>query len=139
MANNNFTKPSSKSGSRFSPPSDTKTTTSSDSYKPIFSFTYMRYGSNTCLSKCDKKTQSSLAKKLLQLSQLTWSEILSISKKSFGCERIPYDQLKNRLPATITPDTIITVFRLSDSARMIGFRRHNVYHIVQVSPNHDLY
>jgi len=138
MAKNNFKELPSRRGRTISLPPD-KPSISYDSYKPIFSFNYMQYGSNTCLSSCDNTTKISVANKLLQLSQQRWSDILSTSKKSLGCERIPYDQLKKPLPSTITPEIKMTVFRLSSSARMVGLRRHDVYHIVQVSPNHDLY
>jgi hypothetical protein len=106
--------------------------------KPIFSFHYMTYCGSTCLSKCEKADCADFANRLLELSQLSWNDI--ISKRYAGYEKIPRHQFKNPIPTSITEDVDkLVVFNFSCAGRMAGFQRGNIYHIVQVSPTHDLY
>lgn len=109
-----------------------------DKQKPIFSFRHMKYGGKNCISHCDKPSKASVIKKLLQLSQLTWSQILSSSKESLGKEKIPIKQFKVPLPSFVTPDVkSLMVFRFSESERMAGIRHNDIYHILIVGA--DLY
>lgn len=109
-----------------------------DNLKPIFSFRNMKYGGKNCLSHCDKLSKASMVKKLLQLSQLTWSQILSSSKESLGKENIPKKKFKVSLPRVLTPDVIsLMVFRFSKSERMAGIRQNDIYDILVVGA--DLY
>lgn len=133
-----FRNPHSKSTKHFNV-SDNKPALTYDDFKPVFSFHYMPYGQKNCLSKCDKKSRSSVVNKLVRLSQKTWDAIKSEPKEGLGWEIIPRDQFKVSLPKNITPEVPIIVFRFSDSGRMAGFRDKDIYHIVLVSPNHNLY
>jgi hypothetical protein len=109
-----------------------------DKQKPIFSFRHMKYGGKNCISYCDKPSKASVIKKLLQLSQLTWSQILSSSKESLGKENIPRKQFKVSLPRFVTPDVkSLIVFRFSKSERMAGIRQKDIYDILVVGA--DLY
>ncbi|MBU4351450.1 hypothetical protein KKH63_03970 [Patescibacteria group bacterium] len=109
-----------------------------DKLKPIFSFRHMNYGGGNCLSHCDSSSKASVVKTLLQLSQLTWSQILSTRKESHGKENIPIKQFKVPLPSFVTPDVkSLMVFRFSESERMAGIRHNDIYHILIVGA--DLY
>lgn len=104
--------------------------------KPIFSFIYMQYGAKTCLSKHNDKTKSDIAEALIKLSQFPWNEI--ISKRYLGYERIPRRQFKNPIQLTVDVEKLV-VFHFSYAGRMAGFQINDTYHIVQVSPTHELY
>jgi len=107
-----------------------------DELKPIFSFRHMNYGGKNCLSQCDKPSRASMVNTLLQLSQLTWSQILSTPKESYGKEKIPIEQFKVSLPHFVTPDVkSLMVFRFSKSERMAGIRHNDIYHILIVGDN----
>jgi len=109
-----------------------------DKLKPIFSFRHMNYGGGNCLSHCDSSSRASVVNTLLQLSQLTWSQILSARKESHGKENIPIKQFKVSLPRIVTPDVkSLMVFRFSESERMAGIRHNDIYHILLVGA--DLY
>ena len=109
-----------------------------DKLKPIFSFRHMNYGGKNCLSHCDSPSKALMVSTLLQLSQLTWSEISSTSKESHGKENIPIEQFKVSLPHIVTPDVkSLMVFRFSKSGRMAGIRHNDIYHILIVGA--DLY
>jgi hypothetical protein len=109
-----------------------------DKLKPIFSFRHMKYGGKNCLSRCDSPSKALMVNTLLQLSQLTWSEISSTSKESHGKENIPIEQFKMSLPHIVTPDVkSLMVFRFSKSGRMAGIRHNDIYHILIVGA--DLY
>ncbi len=139
MGKDNLKKLHSKSGKHFQVSDDAEPLIDYDSLQPTFSFRYMSYGSATCLSKCNKEIKSSIAVKLLRLSQLTWKDITSQPKEGNGFEPMPRERFKKPLPQTITPDVRIIVFRFSDSGRMAGFRSKDTFHIVQVGPHHNLY
>ena len=109
-----------------------------DKLKPIFSFHHMEYGGKNCLSRCDGVSRALIVGTLLQLSQKTWSQILSTCKETLGKENIPVKQFKVRLPRIVTPEVkSLMVFRFSESERMAGIRHKDIYHILIVGD--DLY
>lgn len=123
-----------KKTSRF----DVKVPKNYDKLKPIFSFRNMKYLGKSCLSNCTSRSRASMVKTLLQLSQLTWRQILSSSRDSLGKENIPIKQFKVPLPQFVTPDVeSLMVFRFSSSERMAGLRHNDIYDILVVGP--DLY
>lgn len=106
--------------------------------KPIFSFHHMNYCGDTCLSKCEKVDCGDFATCLLKLSQFSWNDIMS--NRIAGYERIPRHQFNYPIPSSVTEDVDkLVVFHFSKAGRMAGFQSGNTYHIVQVSPIHDLY
>jgi len=107
-----------------------------DKLKPIFSFRHMSCRGRNCLSHCDSPSRASMVNTLLQLSQLTWSQILSTRKESYGKENIPKEQFRVSLPRFVTPDVkTLMVFRFSKSERMAGIRHNDIYHILIVGAN----
>lgn len=109
-----------------------------DTFKPAFSFRHMEYRGSCCLSRCDKNSKADIADTILQLSQLTWSQILSAPRKGMGKEYIPVDQFKVTLPDFVTPDVNkLMVFGFSLAGRIAGLRRNDVYHILIIGD--DLY
>ena len=109
-----------------------------NSCKPIFSFRHMQYGSQHCLSQCCQDDKSYIADTLLHLSQFTWSQITSMSRRALGFEHIPRNQFSTTLPAFVTPDVEkLTVFQYSQAGRIAGMRIDDVYHILVVGT--DIY
>ena len=107
-----------------------------NSLKPIFSFRHMQYGSKHCLSQCRQDDKSCIADTLLHLSQFTWSQITSMSRRKLGFEHIPCNQFSSSLPSIITPDVEkLTVFHYSKAGRIAGMRINDVYHILVVGSN----
>ena len=49
-------------------------------HKPIFSFIFMQHRGDFCLTKCDPKEISAFAGTLLQLSQMTWEQIIQVHR-----------------------------------------------------------
>lgn len=110
-----------------------------DTYKPAFSFRDMRYRGKGCLSRCDKESKSSIADRLLELSQLTWKEIHSKPREGLGYEPIPRDRFKVPLSPSVTPEVKLLVFRFSGPGRIAGYRKQDILHIVAVGAHHELY
>jgi hypothetical protein len=107
-----------------------------NSKKPIFSFRYMKYQSNNCVSRCDENTKASIIETLVKLSQLTWNQIISTPSKGLGCESINCAQFRVTLPTLITPDVKnLNVFRYSDVGRIAGYRETDIYHVLVVGSN----
>lgn len=136
MTKNKLRKLPSKSGTHFRLP-DTPPPVDYGSLKPAFSFREMKYRSKKCLSMCDVKSKASVGDTLLILSQSIWHDL--VSRRISGYEKIPQNQFRVPLPPSITPDVSIIVFHFSRSGRIAGFRDKDIYHIVLVSPKHDLY
>lgn len=137
--NRSIKRPGAKGSKRLSLES-APTSVNYDLCKPVFSFQFMKYGGKQCLSNCDRPNKASIAEKILQISQLSWKEITSTQKQSLGYEKIPRKQFIVPIPASVTPDVSkLITFRFSGAARMAGFRRADVYHIVLVSQKHNLY
>ena len=64
---------------------------------------------------------------------------LSFPKEQYGYERIPQKRFKIALPSSVTPEVDMMVFRFSSAGRIAGYRINDVFHIVVVGPNHELY
>lgn len=129
--------PPPQSGNRYSVKEEP--TINYNTQKPIFSFHYMNYGGTKCLSRCDVPSQAAISGKLLELSQLTWNQITGAPKQGNGSELIPASQFRVPLPTICTPDVKLAVFRFSHSGRIAGLRIKDVFHLIVVSPNKDLY
>ncbi len=131
----NLKRPSSKSSKLYKIPDIASP--QYDNNKPIFSFIYMKYGCKQCVSRCAANAQSSIAKKLIQISQFAWKEIFSIKKDSLGFEKIPSDSFSVPLPdyPYATPEVKLLTFRYSDSGRIAGYRKDDVFHILIAGEN----
>lgn len=108
-----------------------------DNRKPVFSFQHMRYGKKHCLSICEKSDRAAIASRLVRISQKTWRELKSEPKEGIGFEEISRKSLNQgvTVPQFVTPETIVTAFRFSESGRMVGFRQAEVYHVIAVGSN----
>jgi hypothetical protein len=95
----------------------------------------MHYLGNNCISKCDEKSKASILEKLLKITQLTWREIKSQPKAGLGFEVIPRFRFKAQLPAIVTQEVPMLIFRFSDGGRMAGYRDNDIYHVLLVGTN----
>ena len=107
--------------------------------KPVFSFIHMKHGTPTCLShKKNKSIKKDIVDTLLLLSKSTWDDI--ISNNIAGYHIIPVKQFNKELPPFITPDIKkLEVFKPTSAGRMAGLRRGDIFHIVQIRAEHDMY
>jgi hypothetical protein len=104
--------------------------------KPIFSFLHMEYNSESCISRCNNIDKASVLSKLVELSQLTWSQIISSPKKGNGFEMIPISNFHVAMPGYVTEDVDrLLVFRYSRSGRIAGQRERDIFHILLVGQN----
>jgi len=106
-----------------------------DNQKPIFAFYYMQYGGDHCLSRCGQQEKATVTDKLIELSQITWKQIINSPKTGSGFEKIPRKQFKVPLPSIATPEVTIKVFRHSHMGRIAGFRKNDIYHILLIGDN----
>ena len=107
-----------------------------NSLAPIFSFRHMKYRSGNCLSQCSEDSKSAVVTTLLKLSQLSWSQIASVSRTGLGFESIPLHRFSVSLQPIVTEEvTNLKVFRYSESGRIAGIREKDIYHILLVGTN----
>jgi hypothetical protein len=127
-------KPSDIGSSRFHIKEVAEPKINHDLSKPIFSFHYMQYGGDCCISRAEKDAKVSIVDTMLRISQLTWQSMFSVSKGSLGHEKIPQWRFKTKLqlPPGITPEVPAIVFRYSESGRIAGFRAKDIFHIIAV-------
>jgi len=97
---------------------------------PSFSFKHLQTKPSNPKDKRD--FYSEFVERLKKLSGITWDEIDSSPKHSFGTEKIPIKQIKPQLPAFITPDvTCLTAFRATgDNRPFLGIRKGNVFYVI---------
>lgn len=108
-----------------------------DLFKPLFSFKYINYLGDNCISRCAEEKKALILSKLLRLSQSIWQEIKKMSKDQ-GFEPIPQFRFTATvpLPENLTPEATILVARYDgDGGRIAGFRDKDIYHIVLVGRN----
>lgn len=56
-----------------------------------------------------------------------------------GTETISRESINPAIPRHVTPDVRILSWRFGGGARIIGYREDQVFHIVWVDPNHNVY
>lgn len=109
----------------------------SSTQSPVFCLHYLDndYG----LSQCEKVFKVSLIHKLHELSQLTWNQITNTHRHGLGLEKIPYEQIKGRMPTHITDDQEFIAIRFHQLKPVVGYRIERIFHIVWLDYNMTLY
>jgi len=109
----------------------------SSTQSPIFCLHHLDkdYG----LSQCGKILKVSLIDKLYELSQLTWNQITNTHRHGLGLEKIPYEQIKGRMPTHITNDQDFIAIRFHQHKPVVGYRIERIFHIVWLDYNMTLY
>ena len=104
---------------------------------PVFCLHYLDkdYG----LSQCEKVLKVGLIDKLYELSQMTWNEITNTQRHGLGLEKIPYRQIKGRMPTHITKDQEFIAIRFHQLKPVVGYRMERIFHIVWLDYNRTLY
>jgi len=134
---NDFKKIKSKSSSRFKIKDVPTPKTNHDFSKPIFSFRYMQYGGTNCITRCERDVRLSIVDTIIRISQLTWREMSSAPREGLGHEKVPQwrFRISLQLPVGITQEVPAVVFRYSESGRIAGFRKEDIFHIIAVGSN----
>jgi len=98
---------------------------SSNTLHPIFDVSALNKGPFP-ISACTKDEKSAFADKLVEMSQLSWQELVQSNRHKQGYEIIE-DYPK---PPNLTDDVRIIAFRFYGKAPMIGYRQEQVFHII---------
>lgn len=110
---------------------------STNDSRPLFSFYYLVEKYN--IDACSPDDKVALLGLLHDLSQRTWGQIQLGSRQGTGTEKISRDSINVGLPDCITPDVQLLAMRITDVARLIGFRDGETFHAVWIDPNHEVY
>jgi hypothetical protein len=105
--------------------------------KPHFSLYHLEDGFR--VSDCQAVDKGEFAQRLQELSQLTWNQIVLAPRQGFGSETIALRSIKVAVPNHITDDRRLLAFRFGDAARIVGYREDQIFHIVWIDPNHNVY
>ena len=115
-----------------------KTSKSTNYSSPVFSFKYFNISNKKySMKKLNQEVLTSLAQKMCLLHTLTWDKILSDNREAHGTEIIT--NLKTVKSQYVTSDTNILAFRLTQKARMLGFRQERTFFILWIDPEHTIY
>ena len=104
-----------------------------NSHPPHFSFEYM--DRNLCISNCDRDERARFAKKLHELSQLTWRQITLADRHGNGSEKIRRSSLKPAIPGHVTDDVDFIALRFCGKKPMVGYRRERVFYVIWFDVN----
>lgn len=110
---------------------------SSNKKNPVFSLKYIQKGFG--IEECPDEDKIALLKKMAQLSQTTWQDIFQSSRHGTGQEKIDKNSLKVPLPTCVKDDTNLIAIRYKGLAPMVGFRENDVFHILWVDFNFNVY
>ncbi|MCD4655070.1 hypothetical protein K8T06_14180 [bacterium] len=124
-----------KGGKRINPPIPIQQST--DNEHPVFCFRYIQKG--YCISDCEKEEKLSLIDSLLKRSKLSWKILKKTPHLKLGCEKIPKSSIKVDIPSSITPDIDFIAFRFFRKMPMVGYRTNEIFHIVWIAREHDIY
>lgn len=106
--------------------------------RPVFSLQYMQAG--CCIADCDAQQKGAFADALHELSQMTWREITVASRQGKGLETLKRYAIRKPIPDSIKDDvTTLIGIRFWDKRRMVGYRDRDVFHIIWLDINGDLY
>ena len=104
---------------------------------PDFCFHYTVNGFT--VADCDNDAKIALIDAIWERSRLTWAQITTAWRAGMGTEQIPRYRLQESVPPGITDDVTFLALRFGSPRRLIGFRRHSVFHIVWVDPRGLVY
>lgn len=105
--------------------------------KPHFSFYHLQDGFR--ISDCQAVDKGEFAQRLQELSQLTWNQIVLSPRQGLGSEKIDRESIKVAIPEHLSRDKRILAFRFGGGARIVGYREDQIFHVVWIDPNHNVY
>jgi hypothetical protein len=107
---------------------------STNGLTPHFSLEYLQSGYK--VSDCEKEAQAALAERLEKLGVMTWAEIISTRKETYGCEELSVNNISGLPPSIKNVHKKLLIFRFGQAERLTGYREGRTLHIVLVSANH---
>lgn len=96
---------------------------------PIFGFKYLQEHS---IKKCkDGKFFFDFLMRLKKLSELGWKSIDISGKHQYGMEKIPREEIKPSIPAFVTKEVPLFVFRAKgNNLPFVGVRQGKIFHVI---------
>ena len=92
-----------------------------------------------CVSSCASHEQAQVALALEKRAQFSWGQLRQMGRKELGYETISRHSLKAAVPTHFTADETPISFRMANHGRLIGFRQDEVFHIVWIDVQFELY
>ncbi|WP_414917060.1 hypothetical protein [Pseudomonas sp. IT-P395] len=110
---------------------------SSEARPPVFSFEYLQNG--WCIQDCEAVERSKMLERLRILGKMPWRELRKEHRHRYGCETIARNSLKVGIPAFLTGDVRLLVFRAFERVAMVGYKNHRVFYVVWIDREFKLY
>lgn len=108
-----------------------------DQHSPIFCFKHLQKDYD--IPDLQQADQAALVNQLRTLSKLTWQDIKQSGRHGLGTEKIARSSIKVAIPTVITEDVQFLAFRFSGKKPMIGYRSHDVFHLVFLDHDFSVY
>lgn len=104
---------------------------------PIFSLRDLE--KDYCVLKCQQQDKAAFADTLRKISSLTWAQLKSCSRHSFGYEKISRSSIRVAVPERLSDDVNFIAFRFSGMKAMIGYREREIFHILWLDRDYSVY
>jgi hypothetical protein len=80
-----------------------------------------------------------MLERLRILGKMPWRELRKEHRHRYGCETIERNSLKVGIPAFLTGDVRLLVFRAFERVAMVGYKNHRVFYVVWIDREFKLY
>ncbi|MCU0073986.1 hypothetical protein N8H71_20535 [Pseudomonas koreensis] len=115
----------------------TTETDTSEARPPVFSFEYLQNG--WCIQDCETVERSKMLERLRVLGKMSWRELRKEHRHRYGCETIERSSLKVGIPAFLTGDVRLLVFRAFERVAMVGYKNQRIFYVVWIDREFKLY
>ncbi len=90
------------------------------------------------LDECEQEEKLAFVKKMIELSNLTWLQIMNAPRHGLGTEKIQRIE-GDTLPSSIREDTQLLALRFFGMKPMVGFRDNDIFHVLWFDRDCSLY
>lgn len=105
--------------------------------KPCFCLQYLHPRYN--VAHCSDEQKIALISTLERLSSIKWIDIEASQRHGLGSEKIARDAIRPDIPASVPRAVTFLAIRFAGLAPMIGFRERNIFHIVFLDSQFNVY
>jgi hypothetical protein len=109
----------------------------SEGRPPVFSFEYLQNG--WCIQDCEAVERSKMLERLRILGKMPWRDLRKEHRHGYGCETIERSSLKVGIPAFLTDDVRLLVFRAFERVAMVGYKNDRIFYVMWIDRAFKLY
>lgn len=105
---------------------------------PLFSFKHL-CTNHFQLHEWGSEELKSLTDTFIKMEQQSWTDIMKQRKRGLGYAVVDPSTFSKSLPRHISPDVSIIEIRVTQKARLFGYRWRNIFNVIWFDRNHEVY